>query len=74
MCVNNVEYENEKMTKEELQKQEPCFNCDECYFYGMDDSNLSQHAVKFECENFKMLKYYVNLYANKQRRKFKKVK
>ena len=46
-------------------------NCDECYFYGMDDPSLSQNVVKFECENFKMIKYYVDLYARKKRKKLK---
>lgn len=74
MCINNVEYEREKITKEELQQQEPCWNCDECYFYGMDDPNLSQNIVKFECKNFKMLKYYEDLIARKERKKLKIVR
>lgn len=55
MCTNSCEAELGKITKKKLKQQETCFNCDECYFYGMDDPTLSQTVVKFECSNFKML-------------------
>lgn len=73
-CSNSCEANMWKMTEDEWKQQDTCFNCDECYFYGMDDPSLSQNVVKFECKNFKMIKYYVDLYARKQREKLKIVR
>lgn len=73
-CSNSCEANMWIMTYEEWKQQKTCFNCDECYFYGMDDPSLSQNVVKFKCENFKMIKYYVDLYARKQRKKLKIVR
>lgn len=73
-CSNSCEGSIFLMTKEEWQKQETCFNCDECYFYGMDDPKLSQHVIKFECKNFKLMNYYVELNAKRQREKLKIVR
>ncbi|WP_243129481.1 hypothetical protein [Clostridium sp. HBUAS56017] len=46
-----------------------CFNCDECYYYGMDDDTLSKN-VKFECNNFRI----ANCYAESKRNKLKLIK
>ncbi|WP_297429804.1 hypothetical protein [Clostridium sp.] len=71
-CIKNCELHVSNTTVEEARTlDEPCWNCDECYFYGMDDETLSKNIVKFECTEFKMSKYYINLYAKKQRKKFK---
>lgn len=51
--------------------EDSCFNCDECYYYGMDCENLSINKVKFECDKFKRSNYYVELEARTKRRKFK---
>lgn len=64
-----------KMRLEEARTfEEPCWNCDECYFYGMDDPKLSQNIVRFECNDFKMSKYYLELNARKQREKIRIVR
>lgn len=73
-CNKSCEASIFLMTKEEWKQQETCWNCDECYFYGMDDPKLSQNVVKFECKKFKMMNYYVDLNARKQRIKLKIVK
>lgn len=52
-------------------KNDSCFNCDECYYYGMDDESLSRHIVKFKCDNFQMSNYYVELEAKIKRKNFK---
>ncbi|EHN17054.1 hypothetical protein [Clostridium sporogenes] len=48
-----------------------CFNCDECYYYGMDDKSLSRDKVKFKCNKFKMSNYYLELQAKIRRKSFK---
>lgn len=48
-----------------------CFNCDECYYYGMDNESLSRNRVKFECDKFEMSNYYVELEAKIRRRNLK---
>ncbi|WP_154826509.1 hypothetical protein [Clostridium butyricum] len=69
-CMKNCELHVSHTTVEEARTlEEPCWNCDECCFYGMDDPKLSQNIVRFECDDFKMSKYYVDLYARKQRKK-----
>lgn len=73
-CNKSCEASIFLMSKEEWKQQETCWNCDECYFYGMDDPKLSQNVVKFECKKFKMMNYYVDLNARKQRIKLKIVK
>lgn len=50
-----------------------CFNCDECYYYGMDNENLSKNKIKFQCDKFEMSNYYVDLEAKKKRRNLKLV-
>ncbi|AIY78877.1 hypothetical protein U728_761 [Clostridium botulinum 202F] len=74
-CMKNCETHVSNTTVEEAKTlDEPCWNCDECYFYGMDASTLSQRIVRFKCDEFKMSKYYIDLYARKQRRKLKIIK
>ncbi|WP_326511365.1 hypothetical protein [Clostridium intestinale] len=50
-----------------------CWNCDECYYYGMDDNSLSMHVVKFNCDKFEMSDYYTEREAERRRRKFKMI-
>lgn len=33
--------------------------------------SLSRNVVKFECENFSIMKYYADLYVRKNRKKLK---
>lgn len=71
-CMKNCETHVSNTTMEEARTlKEPCWNCDECYYYGMDDETLNKNTVKFECDEFKMSKYYIDLYAKKERKKFK---
>lgn len=48
-----------------------CFNCDECYYYGMDNENLSRNKVKFKCNKFEMSNYYKELEIKRRRESFK---
>lgn len=74
-CMKNCELHVSHTTVEEARIfEEPCWNCDECYFYGMDDPKLSQNIVRFECNDFKMSKYYLELNARKQREKIRIVR
>lgn len=73
-CSNSCEGSIFLMTREEWKNQETCFNCDDCYFYGMDNPELSQHIVKFECKNFKLMNYYVELNAKENRKNIKIVR
>ncbi|AGK95389.1 hypothetical protein [Clostridium pasteurianum] len=61
------------LTTEECKeiKEDSCFNCDECYYYGMDNENLSRNIVKFKCDKFRMSNYYSDLEAKTKRRNFK---
>lgn len=52
-------------------KDDSCFNCDECYYYGMDNENLSRHIVKFECDKFAMSNHYSEIEILKRRKSFK---
>ena len=71
-CIKNCEFHVSNTTIEEARTiKEPCWNCDECYFYSMDDETLNKNIVRFECNEFKMSKYYIDLNARKQRKKFK---
>lgn len=73
-CNKNCETHISHMSEEEcLLQKEPCWNCDECYFYGMDDETLSKNIVKFECNKFEMTKYFMDLNAKKQRKRFKTI-
>ena len=74
-CMKNCEINVSNTTIEEARTlDEPCWNCDECYFYGMDDETLNKNIVRFECNEFKMSKYYIDLNARKERKKFKIIK
>lgn len=44
-CLNNVD--NTFKTKGNIS----CFNCDECYYYGLNDDTASKN-IKYECNNF----------------------
>lgn len=68
-CKSNVE--SVHLSQEECLNQVSCFNCDECYFYGMDNERLSRHVVKFECRKYEMADYYVELRARSERGKFR---
>mgnify|MGYP001559687348 FL=1 len=52
-------------------KDKCCFNCDECFWYGMDNESLSRYKVKFECDKFEKSNYYVELEARRKRKSFK---
>lgn len=54
----------------ELRENDSCFNCDECYLYGMDNESLSEN-IKFICDIFKMSNHYVELEAKRRRKGFK---
>lgn len=68
-------------TKEELEiikSEDSCWNCEECYYYGMDDEKLSEDIVKFKCNRFKKAnhyiekeKHYIELQAERKRKAFK---
>lgn len=51
-----------------------CFNCDECYYFGMDDESLNMDKVRFHCDKFKMSSYWVDVKAKLRRMKFKVIK
>ncbi len=72
-CKYNAEsrYFSENETKAAWRKYELCFNCDDCFYYGMDDESLSKNIVRFECERFDMLDYYAELEAKRKRKSFK---
>lgn len=71
-CNKNCETHVSHMNKEEcLALEEPCWNCDECYYYGMDNESLSKDIVRFECENFEMTTYFIELKAKRRRRNLK---
>ncbi len=75
-CCNKCKYSVEiypfLSTKECKEiKDDSCFNCDECYYYGMDDESLSKNIVKFECDKFEMSNYYSEVEAERKRKKFK---
>ena len=72
-CVHNCECDYTKITEEEKSDDDTCWNCDECYFYG-GDPELSQNIVKFECDKYKKMKYYIELDAKKQRKKLRIVR
>lgn len=64
-----------KQEKEDMEVDDFCFNCDECFYYGMDDKNLSKDIVRFKCDKFKKAnyyvereKYYIELEAERRRR------
>lgn len=70
-CKYNVEI-TPFLTREECKEvEDSCFNCDECFYYGMDDENLSTDKVKFECAKFEKSNYYEELEAEKRRKNFK---
>jgi len=62
-CINNVD--NVFKDKQNI----ACFNCDDCYYYGLDDDTKSKN-VKFECDNF----IVANRYAKANRSKLKLMK
>ncbi|EDU35720.1 hypothetical protein [Clostridium sporogenes] len=75
-CCNKCKYSVEIypfLSTEECKEIEEnsCFNCDECYYYGMDDNNLSGNKVKFKCDKFEMSNHYVELEAKIKRKNFK---
>ncbi|MCD3351233.1 hypothetical protein G8V03_09555 [Clostridium botulinum D/C] len=71
-CKYSVEiypFIDEEECKEVIDKS--CFNCDECYYYGMDNENLSRNKIKFECDKFEMSNYYKELEVKRRRQSFK---
>lgn len=75
-CCNRCKYSVEIypfLSNEECKeiKDDSCFNCDECFYYGMDNENLSRYIVKFECDKFKISNYYAELEVKRRRKSFK---
>lgn len=70
-CKYSVEIYPFLSTKECKEIEEGCFNCDECYWYGMDNESLSRNIVKFECDKFEMSNYYKELEVKRRRKSFK---
>lgn len=75
-CCNKCKYSVEiypSLTEEEYKeiKDDSCFNCDECYYYGMDNKNLSRNVVKYICNKFGMSNYYLELDVRARRKSFK---
>ncbi|GAA0083152.1 hypothetical protein UT300006_37820 [Clostridium sp. CTA-6] len=70
-CKYSVEIYPNLSDKECKTLKYSCFNCDECYFYGMDNENLSRNKVKFQCDKFEMSNYYKELEAKRKRKSFK---
>lgn len=70
-CRYSVEIDPFLGTEECKEIKQSCFNCDECYYYGMDDESLSKNKIKFKCGKFEMSNYYIELEARKRRRNFK---
>ena len=77
-CCNKCRKSEEiypTINEEEYKKiKEPCFNCDECFYYGMDNKALSKDKVKFKCDKFEMSNHYAEIRARKERKKFKTIK
>gem|GEM_PF-766075 len=79
-CIYNVNI-YPYPTKEELEiikSEESCFNCDDCFYYGMDNEKLSKNIVKFKCSRFKKSTHYIEierchieLEAERRRKAFK---
>ena len=63
-CTNNVDNEYY------MEGDHSCFNCDECYYYGMDNDSLSNNH-KFQCEKFKISKVDIERIAILKRKKLK---
>lgn len=74
-CVYSVE-QTCNLTDEEMHMigTKPCWNCDECWYYGMDNGLLRKDIVRFQCSKYKMTKDYVERYAKGKRRNFKIIK
>ncbi len=75
-CCNKCKYSVEIypfLSVEECKevKDGSCLNCDECYYYGMDNESLSRNIIKFNCNKFKISNYYSELEAKTKRRNFK---
>lgn len=70
-CKNNCETHIPKLSYKECLNQVPCWNCDKCYYYGMDNENLSRNIVKFQCDKFEMSDYYKELEVKRKRKSFK---
>lgn len=63
------------LSKEECKEvKEGCFNCDECYYYGMDNESLSRNKIKFQCDKFEISNYYAEREVQRRRKSFKIVK
>lgn len=68
-CKKNAE--STHVSNEECVSINPCFNCDECYYYGMDNEELDRRMVKFKCDKFEISNHYAEVRARREREKFK---
>lgn len=75
-CKYSVEIRPDLTEEEcsELMEGDECFNCDKCYYYGMDDESLSEDKVMLsidkKCNKFEKSNYYKELEAKKRRNDF----
>lgn len=72
-CCNRCKYNVEIypfLSDEEYKeiKDDSCWNCDDCYYYGMDNESLSRNMVRFQCNKFKMSYYYAEIEAKKKKK------
>lgn len=82
-CIYSVEIYPPLTTEEKelVRAEESCWNCDDCYYYGMDNESLSKNTVKFKCSKFKKADYYTekerrqaDIRAKRRREAFKLIK
>lgn len=71
-CLYNVI--NHPWTDEQDQQKviggNMCWNCEECYYYGRDNEELSRNR-QFNCKRFKKANYYIEKEAKQRRISFR---
>lgn len=75
-CCNKCKYSVEIypiLSNKECEeiKDDSCFNCDECFYYGMDNESLSKNIIKFQCTEFEMSNHYAELEVKRKRKSFR---
>ena len=61
-CINNVN--TITAIEEEIKECQPCFNCDDCYWYGMDNDKLTKNN-KSECKSYRITSHNAKLKRNR---------